>query len=115
MTIPRFTAENRAANQALVEHAQLAQVKGATPGQLAPAWLLAQHPWIVPIPGTRRHDRLEENAAATQVALSADEVPISTRQRPLGVHGNRYNDLHMNLVGRRHDHVIPACALSLLP
>lgn len=81
-TIPRFTAENRAANQALVEDAaQLAQVKGATPGQLAPAWLLAQHPWIVPIPGTRRHDRLEENAAATQVALSADEVPISTRQR----------------------------------
>jgi aryl-alcohol dehydrogenase-like predicted oxidoreductase len=74
-TIPRFTAENRAANQALVEHvAQLGQVKGATPGQVALAWLLAQHPWIVLIPGTRRHDRLEENAAATQVALSADEV-----------------------------------------
>ena len=47
-TIPRFTAENRAANQALVEDAQLAQVKGATPGQVALAWLLAQHPWIVP-------------------------------------------------------------------
>jgi aryl-alcohol dehydrogenase-like predicted oxidoreductase len=61
--------------------AQLAQVKGATPGQVALAWLLAQHPWIVPIPGTRRHDRLEENAATTQAALSADEVPISTPRR----------------------------------
>jgi aryl-alcohol dehydrogenase-like predicted oxidoreductase len=76
-------------------------VKGATPGQVALAWLLAQHPWIVPIPGTRRHDRLEENAAATQVALSADEVAdLDATAARLGVHGNRYNDLHMNLVGR---------------
>lgn len=65
-TIPRFTAENRAANQALVDHvATLAQAKGATPGQVALAWLLAQHPSIVPIPGTRRLSRVEENTGAT--------------------------------------------------
>jgi aryl-alcohol dehydrogenase-like predicted oxidoreductase len=100
--IPRFTAENRAANLALVEHvAQLAQAKGATPGQVALAWLLAQHRWIVPIPGTRRRERLEENAAATQVALSADEVAdLDTMAARIGVHGTRYNDLHMGLVGR---------------
>lgn len=100
--IPRFTAQNRAANQALVEHlAVLAEAKGATPGQVALAWLLAQHRWIVPIPGTRRRARLEENAAATRVALSADEVAdLSTAAAQLGVHGNRYNDLHISLVGR---------------
>jgi len=79
----------------------LAQAKGATPGQVALAWLLAQHPWIVPIPGTRRGERLEENAAATQVALSADEVAeLNTAAARLGVYGNRYNDVHLSLVGR---------------
>lgn len=73
-TIPRFSETNRAANQALVDHvAALAEAEGATPGQVALAWLLAQHPWVVPIPGTRRTTRVEENTAATQVALSADE------------------------------------------
>jgi len=101
-TIPRFTAANRAANQALVEHVTaLAQAKGATPGQIALAWLLAQHRQIVPIPGTRRRERLEENAAATQVALSADEVAdLNNAPARIGVHGNRYNDHHMSLVGR---------------
>ena len=101
-TIPRFTAANRAANQALVEHVTaLAQAKGATPGQIALAWLLAQHRQIVPIPGTRRRERLEENAAATQVALSADEVAdLNNAAARIGVHGNRYNDHHMSLVGR---------------
>ena len=101
-TIPRFTAENRAANQALVEHVgQLAAAKGATPGQIALAWLLAQQPWIVPIPGTRRRERLEENAGSAAVGLSADEVAdldaLATR---IGVQGNRYNEHHMGLVGR---------------
>ena len=75
-TIPRFAPENLAANQAFVDHvSQLATVrKGATPGQVALAWLLAQHPWIVPIPGTRRRERLEENAGATTVSLSADDI-----------------------------------------
>lgn len=101
-TIPRFTAENRAANQALVDHvAGLAATKSATPGQIALAWLLAQQPWIVPIPGTRRRERLEENAAATTVALSADEVAdLDAVASRIGVQGNRYNDHHMGLVGR---------------
>ena len=101
-TIPRFTAENRTANQALVDHvAGLAATKGATPGQIALAWLLAQHPWIAPIPGTRRRERLTENAGATQVPLSADEVAdLNATATRIGVHGNRYNDLHMSLVGR---------------
>jgi aryl-alcohol dehydrogenase-like predicted oxidoreductase len=101
-TIPRFTAPNRAANQALVEYVTaLAQARGATPGQVALRWLLAQHPWIVPIPGTRRRERLAENATATQVALSADEVAdLNAAASRIGVHGNRYNDHHMSLVGR---------------
>ncbi len=101
-TIPRFTAANRAANQALVDQVGLlAQAKGATPGQIALAWLLAQYPWIVAIPGTRRRDRLQENVAATQIALSADEVAdLNTTAARLGVHGSRYNDAHLNLVGR---------------
>jgi len=100
--IPRFTADNRAANQALLDHvAGLAAARDATPGQIALAWLLAQHPWIAPIPGTRHRERLQENARATQVALSADEVAdLNTSAARIGVHGNRYNDAHMNLVGR---------------
>jgi aryl-alcohol dehydrogenase-like predicted oxidoreductase len=101
-TIPRFTAPNLAANQALVEHVTaIARSRGATSGQVALAWLLARHPQIVPIPGTRRPERLTENTAATQVALSADEIAdLDTMAARIGVHGNRYNDLHMSLVGR---------------
>ncbi|QIG40407.1 aldo/keto reductase [Microbacterium sp. 4R-513] len=101
-TIPRFSDENRAANQALVDHvATLAASKDATSGQVALAWLLAQQPWIVPIPGTRRTSRLRENAAATAVALSADEVAdLDALARSIGVHGNRYNELHMGFVDR---------------
>jgi aryl-alcohol dehydrogenase-like predicted oxidoreductase len=101
-TIPRFTPENRAANQALLAHVtNLATAKDATPGQVALAWLLAQHPWIAPIPGTRRRERLAENASATRVALSADEIAdLNTTAARIGVHGNRYNDHHMSLVGR---------------
>ncbi|MFF0190897.1 aldo/keto reductase [Streptomyces sp. NPDC005244] len=101
-TIPRFSQDNRAANQQLVDHvAALARAKGATPGQVALAWLLAQQPWIVPIPGTRRIERVEENAAATQVALSADErADLDAAAGRIGVHGDRYNELHMRYVGR---------------
>jgi aryl-alcohol dehydrogenase-like predicted oxidoreductase len=99
-TIPRFTAENRAANQSLVDHvARLASAKGATPGQVALAWLLAQQPWIVPIPGTRRRIRLEENAGATTVPLSADEVSdLDALASRVGVEGKRYNAVHMGYV-----------------
>jgi len=101
-TIPRFTAANRDSNRALVEHvAALAHTRGATPGQVALGWLLAQHPHLAPIPGTRRRERLEENAAATQVALSADEIAdLNAAAAAIGVHGNRYNDHHLGLVGR---------------
>ncbi|WP_291048713.1 aldo/keto reductase [Herbiconiux sp.] len=101
-TIPRFDAENRAANQALVDHVeQLADARAVTPGQIALAWLLAQHPWVVPIPGTRRIERLDENAGATRAALSADDVAdLDALASRLGVKGDRYNDQHMGYVGK---------------
>ncbi|MFF1294676.1 MULTISPECIES: aldo/keto reductase [unclassified Streptomyces] len=101
-TIPRFTAENRAANQVLVEHiATLAQAKDATPGQVALAWLLAQHPSIVPIPGTRRLTRIEENTGATRLPLSADELAdLNELARHVGVQGDRYNEHHMSLIDK---------------
>jgi len=101
-TIPRFTAENRAANRALVDHVgELARERDATPGQVALAWLLAQHPWIVPIPGTRRTGRIAENAAATAVALSADELAdLDALARRVGVQGDRYNAGQMSFIDR---------------
>ncbi|KZX22555.1 aldo/keto reductase [Rathayibacter tanaceti] len=101
-SIPRFTEDNRTANQALVDHVtDLAARKNAAPGQIALAWLLAQQPWIVPIPGTRRTSRIEENAGATTVALSADEVAdLTGLAQRIGVHGDRYNDQHMSYVNR---------------
>jgi aryl-alcohol dehydrogenase-like predicted oxidoreductase len=100
--VPRFKAENLAANQALVAHVrQLAEEKGATPGQIALAWLLAQQPWIVPIPGTRRTARIQENNAATALALSADEVAdLDGLAQRVGVSGDRYNAEHMAYVNR---------------
>ncbi len=101
-SIPRFSEENRAANIALLAHvAQLADQKGATPGQIALAWLLAQGPQVVPIPGTRRTKRIEENAGATGVGLSADELDgLATLAARIGVHGNRYGDFQMGFVER---------------
>ena len=100
-TIPRFAAENIGANEALVEQVRvLADAKGCTPGQVALAWLLAQQPWIVPIPGTRRRERVDENAGASQVALSADEVAgLDTLAARVGVRGDRYNPAGMSMVG----------------
>ncbi|MBB3157602.1 aryl-alcohol dehydrogenase-like predicted oxidoreductase [Microbacterium proteolyticum] len=101
-TIPRFTEENREANHALVTRiATVAETRRATPGQVALAWLLAQHPWIVPIPGTRRISRIEENAGSTAVALSADDIAdLDTLAQSVGVRGDRYNAVHMGYVGR---------------
>ncbi|WOH20616.1 aldo/keto reductase [Paenarthrobacter sp. GOM3] len=98
--VPRFTDENLAANQALVAHViELAAAKDAAPAQIALAWLLAQQPWIVPIPGTRRTARIKENAEATRVALTADEVAdLNALARNVGVHGDRYNATHMGYV-----------------
>lgn len=91
--------ENLRANQAIVDHVRgVAEDRGATPGQVALAWLLAQHPTIVPIPGTRRRDRIDENTAA--VALSADDIADLDRLvYTVGVAGNRYDDAHMAAVG----------------
>lgn len=99
--VPRFTAENLSANQALVDHVrQLADSRGATPGQVALAWLLAQHPFIVPIPGTRRRERIDENAGAAAVALSADDIAaLDALVVEVGVAGNRYDDSGMSMVG----------------
>lgn len=101
-TLPRFAGDNIGANEALVNHVRaLAEAKGSTPGQIALAWLLAQQPWIVPIPGTRRRARVDENAGATQVALSADEVAdLDALAARIGVHGDRYNPAGMAMVGR---------------
>ncbi|WP_341976791.1 aldo/keto reductase [Microbacterium sp. LWO13-1.2] len=101
-TIPRFSEENRAANQALVgQIAGLAAAKQATAGQIALAWLLARQPWIVPIPGTRRTSRIAENAGAAAVALSADEVAdLDLLAARVGVSGDRYNAQQMSFVDR---------------
>lgn len=98
--VPRFEQANLAANQALVARVrELAEEVGAGAGQVALAWLLAQRPWIVPIPGTRRTERIRENAAATRVALSADQLDELNRLADaVGVQGDRYNAEHMGYV-----------------
>src|SRR5205807_3255517 len=74
-TVPRFTPENRKANQAMVELlGRIAGRKKATPAQIALAWLLARRPWIVPIPGTTKLHRLDENIGAAAVKLKADDL-----------------------------------------
>jgi aryl-alcohol dehydrogenase-like predicted oxidoreductase len=93
-TIPRFSPEALQHNQAVVDLlASIAQRKGATPGQIALAWLLAQKPWIVPIPGTRRLHRLEENMGAADIELSAEELAeIEEAASKIQVQGGRYNE-----------------------
>ena len=93
-SVPRFAAEARKANQALIEVLKrLAAAKGATPAQLALAWLLAQKPWIVPIPGTTKPHRLEENLGAATLALSnADLAEIDAALAQIAVQGARYTE-----------------------
>jgi aryl-alcohol dehydrogenase-like predicted oxidoreductase len=90
--VPRFTPENRKANQALVSRiAEIATTKKATPGQIALAWLLAQKPWIVPIPGTTKAERMRENVGAAAVELSAEELrQIGDVLAVTKVQGDRY-------------------------
>lgn len=90
--VPRFTPEARKANQALVDLlGQVAKQKNATPAQIALAWLLAQKPWIVPIPGTRKLSRLDENIGAVAVELSSDDLrEIDNATSKLTVQGARY-------------------------
>lgn len=100
--VPRFTPEARQANQALVELVvAIAAAKKVTPAQIALAWLLAQKPWIVPIPGTTKLHRLEENIGAASVALtSADLSEIEGALAKVAVQGARYPEHLQRLVGR---------------
>ena len=100
--VPRFTPENRKANQALVDLLGLfAQQKKATPAQIALAWLLAQKPWIVPIPGTTKLHRLEENNGAANIQLSpADLRELDSLSSKVAVQGARYPEELQKLVGR---------------
>ena len=100
--VPRFTAENRKANLAFVEWlTAFADRKKATPAQMALAWLLAQKPWIVPIPGTTKLHRLEENIRATAIELTADDLrEIDRAAAQIAVQGARYPEQLQRLVGR---------------
>ena len=101
-SIPRFAEDVREANRAVVDLLQtIADRKGATPGQVALAWLLAQQPWIVPIPGTRRTERLTENLGAADVELTADDLrEIDEAAAQIEVQGARYPDFMQRLIGR---------------
>jgi len=101
-TLPRFTAEACTANQALVDLlGAIAARKHATPAQIALAWLLAQKPFIVPIPGTTKLPRLEENIGAVAVELTADDLrEIDTAAARITVHGMRYPEKLEQLTGR---------------
>jgi len=100
--VPRFTPEARKANQALVDLLdRFAQQKKATPAQIALAWLLAQKPWIVPIPGTTKQHRLEENIGAVNVKLSPEDLrELETAASKIAVQGARYPEELQKLVGR---------------
>ena len=100
--VPRFTEENRKANLAFVEWLKtFAERKQATPAQIALAWLLAQKRWIVPIPGTTKRTRLEENLGAAEIQLTADDLrEIDGAASQIEVHGARYPERLQQMVGR---------------
>jgi len=101
-TLPRFTPEARKVNQALVDLlGEIAQRKKVTPAQIALAWLLAQKPWIVPIPGTRKLDRLEENIGAASVELTSEDLrEIDSASSKITVQGARYPENLEQMTGR---------------
>ncbi len=101
-TSPRFSADARKANQALVDLiARFAEAKSATPAQIALAWVLAQRDWIVPIPGTTKIHRLEENAGAANVNLTSDDLKeIERLTSQVEVQGDRYNEASQKMVNR---------------
>jgi aryl-alcohol dehydrogenase-like predicted oxidoreductase len=101
-TVPRFSQENRKNNQALVDViSSFAEHKKATPAQIALAWLLAKKPWIVPIPGTTKLSRLEENLRAANIELTPDDVrALEDASSEIKLEGARYSPFHQQLVGR---------------
>jgi aryl-alcohol dehydrogenase-like predicted oxidoreductase len=100
-TVPRFTSENRKANKALIDLLQLfAKEKNATPAQIALAWLLAQKSWIVPIPGTTKLDRLEENIDAVDIELTAEDLKnIDEAASKIKIEGARYPEAAEKMTG----------------
>jgi len=100
--VPRFTPENRKANQAFIQLlGSIAERKKATPAQVALAWLLAQKPWIVPIPGTTKLHRLEENIGAVAVEFTPAELrDIDTAASNIAAHGARYPERLQQMTGR---------------
>jgi aryl-alcohol dehydrogenase-like predicted oxidoreductase len=100
--LPRFTAKARQANQAVVDLVRrVADAKAATPGQVALAWLLAKKPWIAPIPGTRRIERLEENLAAVDLTLSSEDVKeLDEASAQIRVVGERYPEAMQRMIDR---------------
>jgi aryl-alcohol dehydrogenase-like predicted oxidoreductase len=101
-TVPRFAPENRKANQAFVDLlGTIAAKKQATPAQIAIAWLLAQKPWIVPIPGTTKRHRLEENLGAAEVELNEDDLrEIENAVAEITAHGARYSEGAQKMINR---------------
>jgi aryl-alcohol dehydrogenase-like predicted oxidoreductase len=101
-SIPRFTPEARKANHALVDLlGKVAERKNATPAQIALAWLLAQKPWIVPIPGTTKLHRLDENIGAADVELTLDDLrEIDSAASQIAVQGARYPEEMEKMTGR---------------
>lgn len=101
-TVPRFSEENRKANQALVDLlGRIAKEMNATSAQIALAWLLAQKPWIVPIPGTTKLHRLKENVGATEITLSSNDLKeINAAITKIEIQGARYSEHSQRLVNR---------------
>ncbi len=101
-TVPRLAPQNREANRAFVDLLErIAEEKDATPAQIALAWLLAQKPWIVPIPGTTKQHRLDENVAAADVELTGDDLRrIEERAAEIEVHGHRYSESSQRMIDR---------------
>jgi aryl-alcohol dehydrogenase-like predicted oxidoreductase len=101
-TVPRFSEENRRANQKLVDViGKFATQKQVTPAQIALSWVLAQKPWIVPIPGTTKLGRLDENIGAVSLKLTAHDLrELETAASQITVQGARYSEQHQKLINR---------------
>jgi len=101
-TVPRFNPEQRKANRVFVDLlGEIAERKGATPAQIALAWVLAQKPWFVPIPGTTKEHRLAENIAATDLELTDDDLrEIDDAASSLTAHGDRYSEANQRMIDR---------------
>ena len=101
-TVPRFSEENRKANQAMVDLIdRIAKQKETTPARIALAWILARKPWIVPIPGTRKLERLQENIGAAELQLSSEDImEMTVAASKIQVQGNRYSDSASKLINR---------------